>query len=264
VGLATASGAVYILHVKQRRYVLLDQHSREGTAVCIVSQPSRKLFVGFADGSIRCYDLATHSHIASLSGHGTSILSIAADGRGRLLVTASADKLLLWDAESFQQRRVLADLNFDRVMTAAADSGTLLAVAHASGHLTLLDAATKQLLVTSRTPCCKGQQHLVPSSIAFTPNRQQLLVACRAPPVLLVYDSPSLTLQQVLHVVGPGAGSLLQVQALPDSNSAAGEETHNRSFWAAALIAHALSSSSCASEACVSSVREAHSTPAVL
>lgn len=60
------------------------------TRVCFGADDNT-LFVGYADGSIRCFDLKTKNELFSLTGHPATIEAMALDDSGRFLASAGRD-----------------------------------------------------------------------------------------------------------------------------------------------------------------------------
>ena len=67
---------------------------------CIERSPKRNIFaVGYADGSIRLWDVASKSVVATFNGHKKAVTALAFDDTGARLASGSQDTdLILWDA----------------------------------------------------------------------------------------------------------------------------------------------------------------------
>ncbi len=66
---------------------------------CIVRSPKGGTFaVGYADGSIRLWDVASKSVVATFNGHKRAVTALAFDDAGARLASGSQDTdLILWD-----------------------------------------------------------------------------------------------------------------------------------------------------------------------
>jgi len=66
---------------------------------CIERSPKGSTFaVGYADGSIRLWDVASNSVVSTFNGHKRAITALAFDDTGTRLASGSQDTdLILWD-----------------------------------------------------------------------------------------------------------------------------------------------------------------------
>ena len=69
---------------------------------CIERSPKGGTFaVGYADGSIRLWDVASKSVVATFNGHKRAVTALAFDDAGTRLASGSQDTdLILWDVIS--------------------------------------------------------------------------------------------------------------------------------------------------------------------
>ncbi|KAF6262582.1 WD40-repeat-containing domain protein [Scenedesmus sp. NREL 46B-D3] len=136
LGLATDSGAVYALHLNKQRYALLDTLASPGTAAVFMARLSRRLFVGCRSGEIHCFDISSSSaRLAKLPGHRAAVASLSTKSDTEQLLSASADAVLVWDMQTFRQRRMLSGAPYGSSVAAFSPPGNLTAAAAASGDL---------------------------------------------------------------------------------------------------------------------------------
>lgn len=223
LGLVTDSGAVYAVQLKQQRYKCLDVLNAAGTAAAFMTRLSRRLFVGCDDGEIYCYDYSSNSRLARLPGHRTQISSLSIKSDTEQLLSASTDAVLLWDMQTFRQRRMLSSAPYGSSQAVFSAAGNILAAAAGSaGYITIWHAKSLHELCRLAVPLDKQKQPFQASCISISPDELWLLVGCRSPALLLVY---SLGQQQLSHalLLPEEMYGITQVHILPDSTSAAGE-----------------------------------------
>ena len=222
LAVVTDAGSVYVIQLKQGRYVLLDQYSSTpGTAVTFVSRLTRKLFVGFSDGRIRCYDMLTKSHVATLEGPRSSVLSLAASPSSDQLLSTSADNVHVWDTEQCRRLHMPSDLPYGSVQAAYTPDGQNMVVAAVNGTMTLVNSKSMQQSASTITPLGYEGHHFSPTTISISDNGRMLLVGCRSPALLLLYQLQTMEFQHAVQLPDEMHG-ILQLQFLPDSTSAAG------------------------------------------
>ena len=66
---------------------------------CIERSPKGRTFaVGYADGSVKIWDVASKSVVATFNGHKRAVTALAFDNSGARLASGSQDTdLILWD-----------------------------------------------------------------------------------------------------------------------------------------------------------------------
>lgn len=225
LGVVTEGGRVYALHLNKQRYTLLDNLESTGTAAVFMARLSRRLFVGCSNGDIHCFDISSSSsRLAKLPGHRTTIVALSSKSDTEQLLSASADAVLLWDMQTFRQRRMLSGAPYGSSQAAFSPPGNIMAAASAAGNITLWNTRELRELGRLSTPAGQQEQLFAPSCLSLSPDERWLLVGCRAPALLLVYSLQSMQLAHALLLPQEMYG-IAQVQLLPDSSSAAGEHS---------------------------------------
>jgi hypothetical protein len=112
-------------------------------------------------------------------------------------------------------------LPYGSIQAAYMPDGQQMVIATVNGTLTLVDSKTMQPSASTVTPLGYEGQHFSPSCISVSDNGRTLLVGCRFPALLLLYQLSSLEFQHAVQLPEDMHG-ILQLQFLPDSASAAG------------------------------------------
>jgi hypothetical protein len=222
LALVTDAGHVHVVHLARQRYTCLDTLAGRGcTSAALMTRLSRRLFVGCADGSIQCFDVATGSHLAQLPGHRAALASLSTKPDTAQLLSASADAVLLRGVATFRHAALLGGAPYGSSQAAFSPAGGLIAAAAANGVITLWDAKSLRELGHMRAPAGAGGAAFALSGISISPDETLLLAGCRSPALLLVYDLRSQALRCGLQLPADMHG-VSQVHMLPDSNTAAG------------------------------------------
>lgn len=222
LGLVTDSGAVYAVQLKQHRYKRLDTLDVAGTATAFMTRLSRQLYVGCSNGDIFCYDFGSNSRLAKLPGHRTAVTALSTKSDTEQLLSASTDAVLLWDLQTFRRRRMLSSAPYGSSQAAFSPAGNVLAAAGSAGEVIVWHAKSLQEVCRLPLPCDRHQQTFAASCLSLSLDEKWLVVGCRCPATLLVYNLQQHCLQHALHLSEELYG-ITQVQLLPDSTSAAGE-----------------------------------------
>lgn len=220
LGLVTDAGAVYTVHLKQQRYRCLDTLDVTGTATAVMSRSSRRLFVGCSDGEIYCYDYSSNARLAKLPGHRTAIASLSTKSDTEQLLSASKDAVMLWDMQTYRQKRMLGDVPYGSSQAAFSPAGNFLAIV--AQEVIVWHAKSLHEACRLAIPTDQHQQQFAVSSFSISLDEKWLVVGCSAPALLLVYDLQQQCLAHAVLLPGTCYG-IRQVQLLPDGASAAGK-----------------------------------------
>jgi WD40 repeat protein len=134
--------------------------------VCVAfSLDASRLIVGGQKASW-VFSTRSSSVTATLRGAAGDVQRVAFSPDGALVATVADGRVVLWDAATGEQRRVLENRRTPPVRLAFSPDGTTLAAIRASGSLTLVDVATrkKRVEVHEHSPGEKFQ------SMSFAPD----------------------------------------------------------------------------------------------
>ena len=101
-------GQLIVLELQHNRYNLLKRGGACGTCAVFSRTLASELFVGMADGSIECYDTEKRCMVGHLRGHHLKIRTLSCDNMRPLLLSCSADAIILWDSSDLSRVRQLA------------------------------------------------------------------------------------------------------------------------------------------------------------
>ncbi|KAG8845693.1 hypothetical protein FRB96_002287 [Tulasnella sp. 330] len=87
---------------KGQMMAMWHETGHRAEVTCILKSPRKDVFaVGYADGSVRLWDLKTGTVIVTFNGHKKSVTVLAFDEQGARLASASQDtEIILWDVEA--------------------------------------------------------------------------------------------------------------------------------------------------------------------
>jgi hypothetical protein len=101
-------GQVIGLELQHNRYTLLKRGGSSGMSVAYSGTLATELFIGLADGSIECFDTEKRIIVGTLRGHRRAIRSLHCHRTQPLLLSCSADAMVLWSTRNMSRMRHLA------------------------------------------------------------------------------------------------------------------------------------------------------------
>ncbi len=144
---------------------LTVQHSG---ATCVDWSPDGKHFAsGGNDRSVRIWQAASGTLVATLTGHSDQVNALAWNGDGSQIATGGRDKTIrIWDATTAESLATLGGHEFYVSSVAWSPDGTRLASAasHRSGEFIIWDAETRQRLTRIQTAAGDPRIHWSPDS----------------------------------------------------------------------------------------------------
>jgi WD40 repeat protein len=163
---------------------LLDRiagHTAAGLLTLALSPDGKTLATGFADGTIKLWDVATRRERAAFRGHDHQVYALAFSPSGNLFATAGRDRTVrLWDAQTGEARPALAGHVCEVRALAFSPDGQFLASAGQEGLVRLWDTAGGTEL-----RAFKGHGKGGILSVAFSPDGKLLATGGQDKRVLL-------------------------------------------------------------------------------
>jgi WD40 repeat protein/serine/threonine protein kinase len=130
----------------------LGGNCRESLDFALAFHPDdRMLACPGPDWTVQLWDVTTHAHVATLTGHSNTVCGLAFSADGELLASGSLDKTLrLWDMHTHD---ALADFPLGTVVYGVAFSpdGTRVAAACADNTIRLIDVPHRQQVAELRS-----------------------------------------------------------------------------------------------------------------
>ena len=146
------------------------------TALCARPARDEVALVGFADGSVRCFDPRTGAAPVCISRpHSKAVVRVAAEpGRahgGHVVSASAAGDISLWDVRNTDAGPLCRIAAHQSAMTAAAvhPHAPLLATASASAHIKVFDLKGEQLSCIRYTNSFLGSRITSVGCLAFHP-----------------------------------------------------------------------------------------------
>src|SRR5690606_39242244 len=103
---ASEDGRVSVWSLEDFRHIYTFQVSHDTVRCISLSPDEQQIAFGCRDNSIRIYDTAELSLLATLNGHTMSVFSLAYSPDGKYLLSGARDaQLKLWDTGTFQEIR---------------------------------------------------------------------------------------------------------------------------------------------------------------
>eukprot|EP00937_MAST-01D_sp_MAST-1D-sp2_P004524 g4524.t1 len=100
-------GQVFALFVRQNRFECIKHIGVAPTSIVASSLRNYEFLVGFADGSVRCFDVGAPAVISTLSGHKGAVMHVDVHRDGEYALTASRESVILWNTSTWERVRVL-------------------------------------------------------------------------------------------------------------------------------------------------------------
>jgi hypothetical protein len=97
IALCDRAGNLILLDLTNQMYRRVRNMSVEATLLSFSLLDQDGIYAVLADSTIRCYNSENGDMQCSLSGHRSEITSLSQSSDGKLLLTASNDRILLWD-----------------------------------------------------------------------------------------------------------------------------------------------------------------------
>ncbi|KIY46629.1 WD-repeat-containing protein [Fistulina hepatica ATCC 64428] len=149
---------VLVWDVKKGQMIAMwHETGHRAEVTCILRSPQKDLFaVGYADGSVRIWDVPSASVVATFNGHKKAVTALAFDERGSRLASGSQDTdLILWDVVGevglFRLRGHRDQITAIRFLTPSASPSThsgLLLTSSKDTFLKLWDLSTQHCIQT--------------------------------------------------------------------------------------------------------------------
>ena len=117
--------------------------------ISVSLSPDGTLLASGSGATVRLWNVATHTNIATLEGHTDDVTSVAFSDDGTLLASGAADNTVkLWDVATHTNIATLEGHTDDVTSVAFSDDGTLLASGAWDGIVKVWDAVTKENIAT--------------------------------------------------------------------------------------------------------------------
>ena len=126
--------------------VVFDHGS--GVVSVVLSRDGTVLASGAADGTVKLWDVGTHTNIATFEGHASAVASVAFSPDGTTLAAGLLNDIKLWDVETHTNIATLEGHASAVVSVAFSPDGTTLAAGAWDGTVKLWDVETHQNTAT--------------------------------------------------------------------------------------------------------------------
>ena len=116
------------------------------TDTCDIDPVRGRVVLGCDDGVVRVFDVRDGEVITAIEGHTSGIKKVAVSEQGHILSAAYDQKIVIWDRETFQPRKVLESVKHKWERSFAfADGGTSVIAGTFDGTLLKWDAGSGAL-----------------------------------------------------------------------------------------------------------------------
>lgn len=207
-------GNLVLLDLNQQQYRRVRNMTIEATQALFSVADESSIFTTMTDSSVRCYSIVTGNMITTLQGHKSDICSIAQNGDGSLLLTASADVALLWSTKDWTRKRSLGALPGIAHATFAPAAG-YLALAFKDDSIVVWESSTYEVVARLRLTDPEAGAGLKYISCA---DDGSLVVAAASSGCVYVWDTRSQALVRIIDAPAP-AKTVIQVHVIPSATA---------------------------------------------